>query len=158
MTGTDLTDQAKQRLRDELDVLRARRREIVDGLDDLDTAGDRGDGAETLRRREDAAQLEDRIGELTRLLAGGSPPGAEFDDDQLPVGTRLTLRHPDGRTETLRAVAITEQVEPGEEDAVVTLESPLGRAVAGQPAGSTVRYETPGGVRELEILEITRPD
>lgn len=156
MTSTNLTDETAQRLRDELDVLRARREELTELPDGQDGVGDRADDAQNLQRLDDAALLDDRIAELTRLLAGGHP-GAEHSDDRLPVGTVVTLRHPDGSTETLRVVAITEQAAPGEQDDVFTLDSPLGRALADGSGGATVRYHAPDGERELEIVELRRP-
>jgi transcription elongation factor GreA len=156
MTGTNhLTDETRQQLREELDVLRTQRRELTEG-DEPGDVGDRADDAEQLQRQADAARLDDRIAELTRLLAGGLPPGAE-DDDALPVDTKVTLRHADGETETLRVVAITEQARPGEEDSTVTLDSPLGEALAGHKAGDTIQVETPQGTREAEVVRIDRP-
>ncbi len=157
MTSTNLTDETAQRLRDELDVLRARREELTEVPDGQDGVGDRADDAQNLQRLDDAALLNDRIVELTRLLAGGHPPGGEHSDDRLPVGTVVTLRHPDGSTEALRVVAITEQAAPGEQNEVLTLDSPLGRAIAGRSGGSTVRYDTPDGEQQLEIVDLRPP-
>lgn len=154
MTTANLSDHARQRLQEELEVLRAQRRAVTDGLDDLDTAGDRMDGVETLRRHDEAAMLDERIAELVRLLAGGHPPGPDPAEDELVPGTRFTLRYSSGSVETLRAVAITEEIPPGEEDAVITLDSPLGRALTGHAVGETVRYETPEGTRRVEIVDV----
>jgi transcription elongation GreA/GreB family factor len=156
MTATNLTEESQRQLRDELEVLRTQRRELTEG-DDPTEVGDRADDAEALRRHADAARLDDRISELTRLLAGGLPAGMERDDDALPVGTQVTLEHADGETETLRVVAITEQARPGEEDSVLTLDSPLGVALAGRTAGDTIRYETPGGTHEAKVVAIDLP-
>jgi transcription elongation GreA/GreB family factor len=154
MTTVNLSDHARDRLREELEVLRAQRTALTDGLEDLDTAGDRMDDAETIRRVDEASILDERIAELVRLLAGGNPIAPETDGPELAPGSRLTVRWPDGTTQTLRAVAITEEIRPGEEDTVVTVDSPLGRALAGRGSGDTVDYDTPEGTRRVEILEV----
>jgi transcription elongation GreA/GreB family factor len=158
MTTANLSDHARDRLNEELEVLRAQRRAVTDGLEDVDTAGDRMDDAENLRRHDEAAMLDDRIAELIRLLAGGVQAGGpDIVESELAPGTRVTLRHGNGTVETLRAVAITEEITPGEEDTVLTLDSPLGRAVAGHDVGETVRYETPEGAHRVEIVEVQPP-
>ena len=67
-----LTEQARQRLRDELEILREQRRDLDGGQGDEDRANDFGDNAETLRRADDVARIDDRIKEITRLLAVGA--------------------------------------------------------------------------------------
>ena len=58
MTTANVSDQARERLQEELDVLRAQRAALTDGLDDVDSAGDAMDGAETLRRHDETAMLD----------------------------------------------------------------------------------------------------
>jgi transcription elongation factor GreA len=155
--GAELGEEARHRLRTELDVLREQRKALGTG-DDVQGLGDRADDADALNRLSEAAIMDERIGELTRLLAGASPTSG-FTDEQnlLPDGSRVTLRHGDGSVQSLRAVALTEQVPPGEEDSSLTLDSPLGRALAGHAAGDTVCYETPDGARRAEIVDIKPP-
>jgi transcription elongation factor GreA len=150
-----LGEDARRRLADELSVLREQR-EALDAGDESGT-GDRVDDAESLRRLDDVALLDHRIAELTRLLAGASPTSGRERDNLLPDGSVITLRHGDGTVQCLRAVALTEQVPPGEEDSSLTLDSPLGRALAGHRAGDTVSYQTPDGPRRAEIVQIQPP-
>lgn len=154
MTTANLSDHARQRLQEELEVLRAQRKALTDGLDELDTAGDRADDAETIRRVDETGLVDDRIAELVRLLAGGHPIASDTDGPELAPGSRITLRREDGEVDTLRAVAITEEIRPGEEDKVITVDSPLGRALAGHGAGDTVGYDTPEGARQVRIVEV----
>ncbi len=155
MTTANLSDHARERLQEELGLLRAQRKALTDGLEDLDTTGDRMDDAETIRRVDETSIIDERIDELVRLLAGGSPVAPETDGPELTPGSRFTLRWADGTVQTLRAVAITEEILPGEEDTVITVDSPLGRALAGHHPGDSVRYDTPEGARRVEIVEIT---
>lgn len=155
LAGNGLSEEARGRLEEELDVLRGQRGAL--GTDsDEQGVGDRADDAEALQRLNDAALLDERIAEVTRLLATGAPQDSVADHG-LPDGTAITLRHGDGTVETLRAVRITALVPEGEEDSSLTLDSPLGQAIAGHRAGDTVSYQTPAGPRRAEIVTIRPP-
>jgi transcription elongation GreA/GreB family factor len=157
MTTANLSPEAQEKLRAELTMLRSQREGVVDALENADATGDRMDDAEILRRHDEIAMLDDRINELIRLLAGAPLPGPELPEDGPVPGTRVTLRYSDGSEETLRVVAITEEIAPGEEDSVLTLESPLGRALAGHGPGDTVSFRVPDGSVQVEIVEMTPP-
>ncbi|HEY2204161.1 MAG TPA: GreA/GreB family elongation factor [Pseudonocardia sp.] len=155
LSGHGLTEDTRERLDQELEVLRSQRAALDTGGDELGV-GDRADDAEALRRRDDAQKIDERISEINRMLYTGEAL-VETDAEGLPDGSTITLRHGDGAVETLRAVAITEAVPEGEEDSSLTLDSPLGRAIAGHKPGDTVSYETPEGTRRAEIVEIHPP-
>lgn len=150
---------ARQRLEEELAVLRSRRHELAEGLSDPVVVGDRADNAEALQRSDDLAWVEDRITELTDRLAQFDASGAELTGQpgELPDGTVVTLRFADGTTETLRVVAITEEIAEGEEPNTITTRSPLGRALTEARAGTAVTYRTPAGELRAEVIEIRRP-
>ena len=41
---------------------------------------------------------------------------------------------------------------------IISVLSPLGKSIIGKVVGDEVRVVTPGGVRELEIIEISAPE
>ncbi|HEX4253294.1 MAG TPA: GreA/GreB family elongation factor [Pseudonocardia sp.] len=153
----DLTEQTRQHLREELAVLREQRDEL--GVLSDEVAGDGADAAEQLVRAEEAARLDARMTELNRLLAGGSAALITDLDtpNGLPDGSAVTLRFSDGATTTLRAAAVPEAIPDAERDDSLSLDSPLGRALAGASAGDTVRYDTPGGERQAKVVKIEPP-
>lgn len=144
----------RQRLEEELARLRARRAALATELDGRDSVGDRADHADVLEQADDVAWLDDRIAELTGLIARGGLP--EPAADRLPHGSEVTLRFEDGEVSTLRVVAIPE--EAAEDDAnALTLESPLGRALAGSVVGDIVQYRIPSGTALVEVLALRVP-
>lgn len=159
MTGDkaadDFAEKERQRLEAELADLRRRRDQLhAEVQGDAEAVGDRGDAAEALQRAEDLAGLDEQIGRLTWLLAGGNAtaPG------QLPNGTEVTLRFPDDKKPVrMRVVNFIEETPAGAEDTTLTSDSPLGLALFGRKAGDSVTYQTPRGELKVKLLAIEYP-
>ena len=159
MTGDkaadDFAERERERLEGELADLRRRRDQMRAELQgDAETVGDRGDAAEALQRAEDLAGIEEQIGRLTWLLAGGNAtaPG------QLPNGTEVTLRFPEDKADVrMRVVNFIAETPAGAEDTTLTSDSPLGLALYGRKAGDLVTYQTPRGELKVKLLAIEYP-
>jgi transcription elongation factor GreA len=115
-----------------------------------ESLGDSADQAEMLERAETAAWMERRIHEIRELLTGGS--STEY---AVAPGTEVKLRFSDGSEDTMRIIAIAE--EAVDDADALTLDSPLGQAVAAHGPGDTITYRTPQGDTSAEILEMTPP-
>ena len=154
MTDTNFAEQERARLEAELADLRRRRDQLrADMLADADTVGDRGDAADALQPAEDLSGLEEQIGRLAWLLAGGNATV----DGQLPNGTEVKLRWADGEEVAMRVVNFIEETPAGAEDSTLTADSPLGLALYGRKAGETVTYRTPRGEQQVTLLSIELP-
>ncbi|HET9253756.1 MAG TPA: GreA/GreB family elongation factor [Pseudonocardiaceae bacterium] len=157
MADTDTDNAINQtclRLEEELARLRARRRALAAELDERDPVGDRADQADMLEQADDLAWLDERIAEISGLIARGGVP--EAADDQLPPGAEVTLRFDDGEVSTLRVIAISEEAA-GDDARTITIDSPLGRALANGKVGDVVQYETPLGPALVEVLALRMP-
>ena len=90
---------------------------------------------------------------MSWLLAGGNAtvPG------QLPNGTAVKLRWPDGEEVDMLVVNCIEETPAGAEDTTLTADSPLGLALFGRKAGETITYRTPRGELQVELLAIEQP-
>lgn len=135
-------------------MLRDRRSELAAGLGERDFAGDRADGADALVRSDDLAWIDDRIAELTERVR---TLGAAQAHGGFPTGTVVLVRFDDGSVETLRAVAIPEEVAESDGVTALTADSPLGQALAGHRAGDVVEYPAPGGPAMVELITVTPP-
>ncbi len=156
MADTDTAkDRARRRLEEELAQLRERRRALAGELDERDAVGDRADHADVLEQADEIAWLDERIGEVSGLIALGGVP--EPADGQLPRGAEATVRFDDGEVSTLRVVAISEEVVEDDRVGAVTVESPLGRALASSKVGDVVEYTTPSGPALVEVLALHKP-
>jgi transcription elongation GreA/GreB family factor len=151
---TNFAEQERARLEAELADLRRRRDQLrADMQADADTVGDRGDAADALQRAEDLSGVDEQIGRLTWLLAGGNATV----EGQLPNGTEVTLRWPDGEEVAMRVVNFIEETPAGAEDTTLTADSPLGLALYGRKAGEAITYQTPRGEQQVTLLAIEIP-
>ncbi len=147
-------EQERARLESELTDLKRRRDQLRSDLQgDAETVGDRGDAADALQRADDLAGVEEQIGRVTWLLAGGNMTV----EGQLPNGTEVKLRFSDGEESTMRVVNFIEETPAGAEDTTLTADSPLGLALYGRKAGETISYLTPRGELEVTLLAIKKP-
>lgn len=147
-------EQERARLQEELADLKRRRDQLRSDLQgDAETVGDRGDAADALQRAEDLAGVEEQIGRVAWLLAGGNTTV----EGQLPNGTQVKLRFSDGEESTMRVVNYIEETPAGAEDTTLTADSPLGLALFGRKAGETISYRTPRGELEVTLLAIKTP-
>ena len=159
MTPDDETagfaEQEHARLEAELAELRRRRdRMRAERADDPESVGDRGDAADALQRGEDLAGIEEQIGRLSWILAGGN---ADVEG-QLPNGTLVTLRFPDdGEDVRMRVVNYIEQTPAGAEDTTLTADSPLALALVGRKSGDRITYQTSRGELQVALLAIELP-
>ncbi|MER7011499.1 GreA/GreB family elongation factor [Saccharopolyspora sp. NPDC000359] len=149
MGGADPATRA--RLAEEIRSLRARRKRLVDELVQSSGPGDSGDASQELQGGDEVIAIDERIAELEKVLVGG------IEVQGVAPGTEVVLRSSDGSTQTYKVVAIPEEALDGEEDFTMTSDSPLGLALAQAHQGDTVRYPTPDGDVEVEVLSIRRP-
>lgn len=152
MAGEKVGADTLARFEEELEVLRARRRDLAEGMGD-DDPGDRADASVSISRAADLAWVDDRIAatidKMERFRRGSLYEGA------LPDGAVVTLRYPDdGSTVRLRAVAIAEEVGAADETGAITPDSPLARALAGRTPGDRISYQTPAGTIHAEVVAI----
>ena len=152
MAETTSSEHVKQALQDELEVLQSRRREFAEGLGSDDLPGDRADQADAIERLSELQAIERRIDEVTRLLAEDIDADVPSSPGQVSLGSIVTLRYPDGTTDTLRVGTMVEADDP----TVVTSDSPLGLALLGRSAGDDIDWAIPTGQREARILEVSR--
>lgn len=152
-TGRGLSIRARERLEHELGVLREQRERMAAQIRAKDPVGDQADEAYLLRVEDDIAAIDDRIMELTDLIASGGR-----GTRGVPDGTTVTLRFSEDDVQTLRVVTVPEEIPAGQEDTMVTSDSPLGLALAGRKAGDTITYSAPMGLVHAEILSLEPPE
>jgi transcription elongation GreA/GreB family factor len=110
-----------------------------------------------LEREQDQARSSNDISELARLArdlrywaarrATAQVAEAAESSDVVGFGSRVTIRHPDGRVQTYRIVGSDEADPP---NGTLSHLSPLAKALLGKMVGDTAQF----GGRDAEIAAI----
>jgi transcription elongation factor GreA len=155
MTKSTMTTQGAQKLRDELHNLKTKERpEVIQAIAEARALGDLKENAEYHAAREQQSFIEGRINELENKLAN-----AEIIDvtklnvkDKVVFGATVDLMN----TETEEEVSyqIVGNDEADIKAHLVSISSPIARALIGKQEGDIAIVEAPGGKKEYEILEI----
>ena len=143
-----------EKLRKELDhLIRTERPKAIKAIELARGHGDLTDNAEYDVAREHQSFLEGKIKDLKEKLSG-----CQVVDYPTVAPARITF----GARVSVEDLSTREQftyelVGPYESDlkrGLVSVTSPLGRGLIGKGEGEQIQIETPGGIREIQVLEI----
>jgi transcription elongation factor GreA len=155
MNKTPLTARGAELLREELKKLKTvERPRIVEAIATARAHGDLKENAEYHAAKEQQGMTEARIRDIEAKLSNAQV----IDVTQLkPTGrvvfgaTVLVVEVDDGNESKYRIVGEDEaDIKAG----LMSVTSPIARALIGKQEGDTVEVQTPGGSRTYEILEV----
>ena len=155
MSAIPLTVRGAERLQAELHRLKTVvRPEVINAIAEARAQGDLSENAEYDAARERQAFVEGRIKELEGTLSnaniidpselnaeGKAVFGATVEIEDLESGDRV-------------AYQIVGDVEADIRSNLISVSSPMARALIGKAEGDVVEVQAPGGVREYEVLSI----
>ena len=137
----------------ELEHLRGERRaEIVQAIKSAREFGDLKENAEYHAAREAQGLNEARIRSLEHHLATAEVREGEPANDGAAAGSRVSYR--DTTSGKVSEVSLVHPLESSVAEGKISVESPIGKALLGAQKGALVSLETPGGTKQLEILEV----
>jgi transcription elongation factor GreA len=150
-----MTLRGAEALREELRHRKSELRpKIIAAIDEARSHGDLRENAEYHAAREQHGFNEGRIAEIEAKLSNAQV----VDVAQLPksgrivFGTTIDLADTDSGDE-LRYQIVGED-EADTKKGLISVNSPIARALIGKNAGDVVQVKTPGGTRELEIVNV----
>jgi transcription elongation factor GreA len=155
MDKTPLTQRGLQLLRDELKQLKSvERPRIVDAIATARAHGDLKENAEYHAAKEQQGLVEARIRDIEAKVSNAQV----IDVTQLPASGRVVfgatvhvVDMADDRESTYRIVGEDEaDIKAG----LMSVTSPIARALIGKEEGDTVEVATPGGTKTLEIVAV----
>lgn len=150
-----ITQRGADRLREELRVLKSEKRpEVIAAIAEAREHGDLKENAEYHAAREQQGFIEGRIQELESKLGSAQI----IDVTNLPASDKVVF----GATVTLADTDTEEELRyqiVGEDEAdikagLISVASPMSRALIGKHEGDVVDVQAPGGTRELEIVSV----
>lgn len=154
MSKVPLTVQGAEKLRAELQRLKAERPQIIDAIATAREHGDLKENAEYHAAREQQGFAEARIRDLEFKLANAEIIDVTTlnADGRVVFGATVDLADTDtGDEVTYRIVGEDEAyIKAG----LISVSSPVARALIGKQEGDIAVVRAPGGDREYEIVEI----
>jgi transcription elongation factor GreA len=155
MTKVPLTARGAEKLREELDRLkRVERPRVIAAIAEARAHGDLKENAEYHAAREQQGFIEGRIKDLEGKLSHAHI----IDVTKVPANGRVVFGATVQVFEVDKDEELTFQIVGDDEadlkQGMISVSSPLARALIGKSEGDVALVDAPGGQRELEILEV----
>ena len=142
------------RLRSELEELVKRERpKVVEIVAWAASNGDRSENGDYIYGKRRLREIDRRIRFLSKRLDNAEvvDPLRQGDNDQVFFGARVTVAEADGVESTYTIVGVDEaDVARGR----ISWISPLARALIKAREGDSIRFQSPVGIREIDIIEV----
>ncbi len=151
-----LTAEGLAKLEAELDELKlVRRKEVAEKIKQALAFGDLSENSEYDEAKNEQAQMEARIAQLEGMLkiARVVDEGA-IDTHAVSIGARVKLLDIEFEEEEEYSIVGPTEADPSANK--LSYESPVGKALLGKTVDDVVDVQTPGGVVQFKILEISR--
>ncbi|EXI91918.1 MAG: Transcript cleavage factor GreB [Candidatus Accumulibacter sp. BA-94] len=156
-TRNYITPAGHARIRAELEhLLRVERPQVVGVVQWAAANGDRSENADYIYGKRRLREIDRRIRFLTRRLdlAEIVDPARRESTDQIFFGATVTICDERGTENTYQIVGVDEtDLARGR----ISWVSPLARALLKSRAGDVVRFQSPAGWREVEVVAVDYP-
>jgi transcription elongation factor GreA len=159
MTDSDtpvtwLTQEARDRLKHELDELVERRPVIAAEINARREEGDLRENGGYHAAKEEQGKEEARIRQLEQLLRTAKVGAAPADGGKAGPGMIVTVRF-EGDEDTETFLVGSREIAASTDLTVYSPESAMGAAITGHPAGESVTYTAPNGnAITVEIVDV----
>jgi transcription elongation factor GreA len=150
-----ITLQGAEKLRAELRKLKAEDRPaVIRAIAEARSHGDLSENAEYHAAREQQGFIEGRIGEIEQRLANAQviDPASLPDTGKVVFGATVELAPVDGGPEVRYQIVGDDEADIRK--GLISVNSPIARALIGRSAGDEVEVAAPGGVRHFEVLAV----
>ena len=155
MSTIPVTKRGADQLRDELQRLKSvERPSVINSIAEARAQGDLSENAEYDAAKEKQGFIEGRIAEIESKLAAAQiiDPSALDAEGRVVFAATVVLEDLDsGASVTYQIVGDDEaDLERG----LISVSSPIARALIGKTEGDVASVQAPGGVREYEIIAV----
>ena len=154
MEKEPITLNGLKKLKDELVFLKEKKRpEIVSAIAEARSHGDLKEIAEYHAAKEKQSFIEGRISELEDVISRADIIDLnKLAGDKITFGTNVKILDEETDQETF--YKIVGPYEANLELGLISISSPIARALIGKEVGSSVEVTTPSGTKNYEILSI----
>ena len=156
MASVFLTKESYDKLKADLHQLKtAGRAEAGAALSEAREKGDLSENAEYDAAKEEQAKLEKRIAQLEMAMTNVRIlDEKEIDDSKVSILTTIKVKNIKANKEfTYKMVS---EIEADFKTGKLSVISPIGKGLLGHKKGEKVAIQTPAGLMEYQILDITK--
>jgi transcription elongation factor GreA len=148
-------EEIKKKLRDDIATLeRELRSELPKEILRARALGDLSENAEYHAAKERQRLVEAHLSQLKKRLADMSLVDlSKIPHDRVGLGSTVAVLDVNKDEEVTYNLVTSEEADAP--NGKVSTSSPIGRALLGKEVGDVVKVQSPGGVKELEILRLT---
>ncbi|MEO0318798.1 MAG: transcription elongation factor GreA [Pseudomonadota bacterium] len=155
MNTVPITVRGAALLKDELQRLKHKERPaVINAISEARAQGDLSENAEYDAAKERQSFIEGRIAELEGKLSAAQiiDPTLLDAEGRVVFASTVTLEDLDSGDKVTYQIVGDDEADLKEKK--ISISSPIARALIGKYAGDTAEVQTPGGVREYEVLEV----
>lgn len=155
MTTIPLTTRGAEKLKSELHRLKTvERHAVIKAISEARAQGDLSENAEYEAAKDKQGFIEGRILEIESKLAAAQI----IDPASVDAGGRIVFGTTVGLEEEASGAEVTYQIV-GDDEAdlklgLISISSPIARALIGKEAGDIAEVRAPGGIKRYEIVEV----
>ena len=149
-----LTPDGFRRMEEELEQLRTvKRKEVAERIKTAISFGDISENSEYDDAKQEQAFVEGRVLTLEKMLRNARVlDESEITTEQVSLGSTVLLKDLEYDEELEYTIVSSAEANPN--DNKISNESPVGKAILGQPVGSVVEVTVPAGTLKYEIIAI----
>ncbi len=155
MSTVPLTVEGAEMLKEELQRLKSKERPAgINAIAEARAQGDLSENAEYDAAKERQSFIEGRIAELEGKLSAAQiiDPKLIDGDGRVVFASTVTLEDLESGDKVTYKIVGDDEADLKFKK--ISISSPIARALIGKYAGDTVQVQTPGGLREYEVLEV----
>lgn len=150
-----LTQEGYDNLVEKLNYLKSVRRiEIADRLKAAIALGDLSENSEYVDAKTEQAFLEGEIQDLESKIHNSEIIQENADGDVVSIGSKVVIRDLEFDEDETYKIVGSDEADPDLNK--ISNESPIGAAILGKPAGTTVQVHAPAGIFQYKIMEIVK--
>lgn len=155
MSKVPITVRGAEKLKNELRKLKTEDRpKVIEAIAEARAHGDLKENAEYHAAREQQGFIEGRIKDIEAMLSNANIIDVTALQHSGKVVFGVTVDVADEETGDELSYQIVGDDEADIKNNMISISSPIARALIGKEEGDVAEVNTPGGIRELEIIEV----
>ena len=150
-----MTKEGYDKLVKQLEDLKINERQrIAKAIAEAREKGDLSENAEYHAAKDEQGMLEMKINELDKQLANARIlDESTVDTSKVSILTKVTIKNL--KTNSKVTYKLVSESEANIKEKKISVDSPIGKGLLGKKTGEIAEIQTPGGLMQFEILEIT---